>query len=166
MSAEQILGLALALFVMGLGTIGAVLPGIPGTLLMPLAVIGHRLYFGDKGAAWWVIVLVVVLTAMTFVLDYLATVYGARKMGATWRGAVGAVLGGIIGLFFSLPGILLGPFVGAVALELTSGRGLKISSKAGLGATLGILAGAVGKLAICVAMMGLFGVNVVLRSAN
>jgi len=161
---EQIIGLVVAVLVMCLGTIGAVLPAIPGTFLIPLAVVCHRLYFGVHGAHWWIIGLIVVLTALTFVFDYLATVWGTKRLGATWRGAAGAVLGGIVGIFFNLPGILLGPFVGAVLLELTTGRGWRASSKAGLGATLGLFVGALGKLALCVGMIGLFIFDVVWRS--
>ena len=161
MSVEQIIGLVLVVVLMILGTIGAVLPGIPGTLLLPLAALGHKLYFGDAGTHWWVVIAIVLLTILTFVADYFATIWGTKRLGSTWRGAVGAVLGGIIGLFFGFIGIFFGPFVGAVLLELSTGRGWKASSKAGLGATLGLFVGALGKLALCIAMMGLFVVDVV-----
>jgi len=97
-------------------------------------------------------------------MDYLVSVYGAKRFGASWRGAVGAIIGGLIGLFFNLPGILLGPFVGAALFELAGGRAWKEASRAGLGATLGLLAGTLGKLASCLAMMGGFTADVVYRS--
>ena len=106
------------------------------------------------------------MTIASLLLDYLATVYGAKRLGATWRGAVGAVVGGLIGLFLGLPGILLGPFLGAVALEMAGGREWKEASRAGVGATLGLLAGAIGKLGCCVGMVGLFLVNVIYRSVH
>ena len=106
------------------------------------------------------------MTAVSLILDYVASVYGAKKLGATWRGVVGALVGGLIGLFFNLPGILLGPFIGAMLCELAGGREWKAASRAGVGATLGLLAGAIGKLACCLAMMGLFTVNVVYRSIH
>jgi uncharacterized protein YqgC (DUF456 family) len=161
---EQIIGLALALLIMAIGTITTILPALPGTPVLVLAALAHRLYFGDKGAAWWVIGGLVLMMIFAVSLDYLATVCGAKKLGATWRGATGAIVGGLVGLFFGLPGILLGPFAGALLFELLGGRGWKASSKAGVGATLGLLAGALGKLACCIAMMGLFAVNVIYRS--
>ncbi len=97
-------------------------------------------------------------------MDYFTTVFGAKKLGATWRGAVGAIVGALIGIFFNLPGIILGPFLGAMAFEMAGGRNAKESSRAGLGATIGLLAVAIGKVACCVAMMALFTVNVVYRS--
>lgn len=163
---EQIIGLILALLVMCVGVAGSILPGVPSTPLVLVAAIAHKIYFGITGAAWWVIGVLAGLTAFSLVMDYVASVYGAKRLGATWRGAVGAIVGGLIGLFFHLPGILLGPFIGAVVFEMAGGRELKAASKAGVGATLGLLAGALGKLACCVAMMGLFAVNVIYRSLH
>lgn len=164
MTTEQILGLVLALLLMGVGVAGSILPGVPSTPLVLIAAIGHKLYFGPTGAAWWVLVILAAFTALSLVMDYVATVYGAKKLGATWRGAVGAIVGGLIGLFFSLPGILLGPFIGAFLFEMAGGREWREASKAGVGATLGLLAGALGKLACCIAMMALFTVNIIIRS--
>ena len=164
MTTEQIIGLCLAWLVMLIGVAGAILPGLPSTPIVWVAAIAHKIYFGPTGAAWWVLLILTLLTAFSLVVDYAATVYGAKRLGATWRGALGAVIGGIIGLFFHLPGLLLGPFVGAMAFEMVGGRDWKQSGRAGIGATLGLLAGALGKLACCVAMMGAFTVNVVYRS--
>jgi uncharacterized protein YqgC (DUF456 family) len=166
MTADQIIGLVLALLVMLCGSVGSILPGIPGTPLVLLAAIGHRLYFGSAGANYWVLGLLVLLTLLSVGFDYLASMYGAKKLGATCRGVLGAVVGGLVGIFFSFPGIILGPFLGALVFEFAGGRGFKPAAKAGLGATLGLLAGAVGKFAICVTMMGLFALNVFYRSLN
>lgn len=164
MSIEQIIGLLLALLVMGVGLVGSVLPGLPGPPLVLGAAILHRLYFGPNGPSNFVIVLLVALMLLSIALDYLASSLGARKLGATWRGVVGAALGALLGILAGPMGILLGPFIGATALEMAGGRELKAASKAGLGAFLGLLAGVVGKVACCVAMIGLFAVNVAWRS--
>ena len=76
------------------------------------------------------------------------------------------MVGGLVGLFFILPGILFGPFLGALLFEFAGGREVKPALKAGVGATIGLLAGALGKFAICITMMALFAVNVVYRSLN
>jgi len=164
MNYEQIIGLVLALIIMMVGVAGCVLPTLPGTPLVLAAAVLHKLYFGATGAAWWVLLLLVVLTVLSMVLDYLASVYGAKKLGATWRGAAGAVIGGLIGLFFAPFGLLLGPFVGAVSFELAGRRHWRDASKAGVGAVLGLLAGAAGKLACSVGMVGVFAFNVIYRS--
>ncbi len=160
------LGLSLALAVMLVGLVGSVVPGLPGSPLVVLAAILHRLYFGEKSVSNLVLIVLVLLMLASLGLDFLATVVGARKLGATWRGAVGAVVGGMIGLFFGLPGIILGPFLGAVLLELLGRKEFKKALQAGTGAVLGLLLGAVGKFALCVMMILLFAVNVVLRSTG
>lgn len=160
------MGLSLALLLMCAGLAGSILPGIPSTPLVLLAAIVHRLYFGEHGANNWVIGILLVLTVLSLVVDYLASMVGAKKLGASWRGVLGAVVGGLIGIFFSLPGILVGPFLGAMSFEMIGGREFKVAARAGVGATLGLLVGALGKLGCCVAMMTLFAVNVILRSGG
>lgn len=166
MSTEQVLGLSIALVVMFIGLAGSILPGIPSTPVVLVAAVGHKLYFGATGPDWWVILILAVITALSLLMDYVTTVYGTKKMGATWRGAVGAVVGALIGMFFSVPGLILGPFLGAMAFEMAGGRDAKESSRAGVGAMIGLLAGAIGKVACCVAMMAVFSVNVIYRSTQ
>ena len=163
MTTEQIIGLIIALLLMSFGILGSILPGLPSTPIVLATAIAHKLYFGPKGAAWWVLAILLLLTLGSLAFDYAASVLGAKKLGATWRGAVGAVVGGLVGLFFNLPGILLGPFIGAVVFELAGGRDWRQSSKAGVGATLGLLAGAIGKMGFCFIMITLFAVNVIYR---
>ncbi len=164
MSIEQIIGLSLALLIMMIGFVGSIAPGLPGTPLVLVAAIGHRLYFGPHSVSGLIMGLLVAFTVITLLLDYLATYYGAKKFGATWRGGVGAAVGGLVGIFFGLPGILLGPFLGATLFELVGGHEFQKAAKAGAGATLGLLAGAIGKCAICVMMIGMFALNVIYRS--
>jgi uncharacterized protein YqgC (DUF456 family) len=166
MTEEQIIGLALALFVMCVGLAGSVLPGIPSTPLVMLAAIGHRLWFGPASASNLALVILGVLTALSLVMDYLASMYGAKRLGSTWRGVVGAVVGGVIGIFFAFPGIIIGPFLGALTFEMLGGREWKEAARAGLGAVIGLFVGALGKLACCVAMIGLFAFSVVMQSLH
>jgi hypothetical protein len=128
--------------------------------------IAHRLYYQDHGPATWLLILMGLITAASLVIDYIAGVYGAKKLGATWRGMAGAVVGAIAGLFFSLPGIIIGPFLGATLFELIGGYEFRKALKAGVGATLGLAAGAVGKLLACGFMMLLFTINVLVRSID
>ena len=166
MTTGEIIGLSLALLVMLAGLIGSLVPGFPGTSLVLVAAVGHRLSFGQASISNPVLIILIVLTLVSVLFDFLAGMLGANKFGATWRGATGAVLGGIVGLFFGIPGIILGPFVGATLLELFGGREFEKAAKAGLGATLGLFAGIVGKFSISIVMILLFTTSVILRSAN
>ncbi|MFO1487430.1 MAG: DUF456 domain-containing protein [Verrucomicrobiota bacterium] len=166
MTAEQIIGLSVALLIMGCALIGNLIPALPGTPLALAAAVVHRLYFGEASASITVMVVLIILTAVSVIVDFAATALGARKFGATWRGMLGAVLGGAIGLVFGLPGIIAGPFLGATLFELVGDKQLKAAAKAGAGAVIGLLLGAVGKSAICVIMMALFATNVIYRSLH
>ena len=164
MTAAEIAGLLVTLLVMGVGVLGCVVPVLPGAPLVLAAALVHKLIFGEAGASWWVLLLLGLMVALSLVVDYAASVYGAKRMGSTWRGALGAVAGGLAGLFFLPVGVLVGPFLGAFLLELAGRRHWKDASKAGLGATVGLLVGAIGKLAAGVAMTLLFTANVVFRA--
>jgi uncharacterized protein YqgC (DUF456 family) len=164
MTTEEIIGLSLTLLVMLAGLVGSLLPVLPGTPLVLVAAIGHRLYFGATSVSNLVLGVLVALTLISIVFDFLAGMLGAKKFGATWRGMTGAVIGGIVGLFFNLPGIILGPFIGATLFEMLGDKEFKKAAHAGLGATIGLLLGIVGKFSICVVMMILFATNVILRS--
>jgi uncharacterized protein YqgC (DUF456 family) len=166
MTVQEWIGLGLALVIMAVGLVGSVLPGLPGTPLVVIAAVAHRLYFGQNSVSNLVLVILVVMMVLSLALDYFAGLLGAKKLGATWRGVLGAALGGLVGIFFGPPGIFLGPFLGAVAFELVGGREFTEATRAGAGAILGLVLGAMGKLACCVAMIGLFVFNVVSRSGS
>lgn len=160
MDTAEIIGLAVALLIMAVGCLGSILPAVPSTPLVLGAAVVHKLYFQADSAGWIVMTLLVLITGLALLMDYLATVLGAKQFGATKKGMTGAIVGGIVGLFFNLPGILLGPFIGAVMFEMIGGREWKPACRAGIGATLGLLAGAVGKLVCCLSMMTLFIISV------
>ena len=164
MTAVEIIGLSLALVVMLAGLIGSLVPVLPGTPLVLIAAGGHRLYFGETSVSNLVLGVLVALTLVSMLFDFLAGMLGAKKFGATWRGMTGAVIGGIIGLFFNLPGIIFGPFLGAMLFEMLGDKEFKTAVRAGLGATVGLLLGIVGKFSIAVVMILLFATNVILRS--
>lgn len=166
MTWEQIIGLSLALLIMLTGLVGNVIPALPGTPLVLAGAVAHRLYFGATSASNTVLVALVLMALLALLLDLLATMLGAKKFGATWRGALGAVVGGVVGLFFSLPGIILGPFIGATLFELLGRKEFKPAARAGIGAVVGLLLGVVGKCSISVIMIALFATNVIYRSVN
>ncbi len=141
--------------VMVVGAIAAVLPGIPGTILVLAAVIvwGAVQGFNHVALALGITVLVLLLN---FGVEFLASYWGAKQVGASKWGQIGSIVGLLVGVFGLLPtlpfggpllGILLGPIVGAVTGEFLYRRELelnertKLSLKAGAGIVVGSLVG-------------------------
>jgi uncharacterized protein len=137
------------------GLAGLVLPALPGAPL---------LFSGILLAAWiedfeyigtGTLIALGVLAALTFVADFVAGAFGARRYGASSRAVLGATIGAVVGIFFGLVGVLVGPFVGAVIGELSVRRDLEAAGRAGVGATIGLAIGTAAKLALGFAMIGI-----------
>ncbi len=163
-STPEILWFAGTLLVMLVGVLGCILPAIPGTPLIFAAAVAHRLIVGESGAQTWVLVTLGIIAILALAADYAAALYGAKALGASRLGMTGAVIGGLVGLFLGPFGILLGPFVGAFSFEFVGGRAWHDSAKAGAGATIGLLVGAVGKVACAVSMTLLFAADILWRA--
>lgn len=148
--------LAVALVVAGLA--GVVLPALPGVPLLfaGLVVAAWAEGFAHVGEA--TIAVLAALALLAWVADFLAGALGAKRFGASRSAVVGAALGTLAGLFLGLPGVLLGPFVGAVLGELLARRDLAQAGRAGFGAWLGLLLGVAAKLSLSFAMIGVFAV--------
>lgn len=148
--------LILAVVLVCVGIAGSVLPALPG---VPLVFAGLLLaaWAGDfQHVGWMTLVVLGLLTAASFVIDLVATAAGAKRVGATRLAVVGAALGTLGGLFLGLPGLLLGPFVGAVAGELISHGKVEQATRAGLATWMGLLFGTLAKLALVFTMLGIF----------
>jgi uncharacterized protein YqgC (DUF456 family) len=140
------------------GVAGTVLPGLPGAILV-LAGLGLAAWIdGFARVGLGTLAVLAALTAATYALDVAATAVGARRLGTSWWGVLGALLGTLGGLAFGVPGLLVGPFVGAFAAELIARRDVRQAGRAGLGAWLGLLLGTAGRLALVLAMLGVFAV--------
>jgi len=144
-----------------LGIIGIILPALPGVVLVYLGLFCIAWSDGFVRVGWITLVILFLIGAVAWVIDFLTTAYGARRLGASRWGAVGAAAGMIIGLWFGLPGILLGPFLGALAVELIAHKNILEASKAGLGTWLGLLVGTALKLALVFTMVGIFAISYV-----
>lgn len=146
----------LAAVIVIVGLAGTVLPVIPGALLI----------FGGLFLAAWAdgfarvglagLSIIAVLGVLSFVADFFGTVLGAKRVGASGRALAGAAIGGLVGLLFGIPGIILGPFAGAVLGELLATRKLVQAGKVGVGTWIGLLAASVLKVVIAFLMISTF----------
>ncbi|HSK08012.1 MAG TPA: DUF456 domain-containing protein [Vicinamibacterales bacterium] len=145
-----------AILLVLVGIAGTILPALPGTILVFAGLVLAAWADGFARVGWPSLVLIGLLTAISYVVDLLAAAAGVRRFGASKRAAVGAAVGTLLGLFFGLPGLIVGPFAGALLGEIWARRGLEGAGRAGIGAWLGFLVGAVLKIAIAFMMVGLF----------
>lgn len=138
------------------GLVGTILPVLPGVLLV----------FGGLFLAAWAddfarvgyatLAVIGVLGALSFGADLLASMLGAKRVGASPQALFGAALGGAAGIFMGIPGIILGPFLGAALGEYLARGKLVQAGKVGFGTWVGLLVAAIAKVVIAVAMVAAF----------
>jgi len=145
----EILLIILAFILLIAGLLGAVVPILPGP---PLSYVGlllvHWSGFGTFSTAflWLWAGIAVVVTVMDYFLPSLL----AKQFGGSRAAAIGSFLGLLIGIFFFPPwGMIVGPFLGAMAGELVHNRanGAKAFTVA-LGAFLAFIVGSGAKLIV------------------
>jgi uncharacterized protein YqgC (DUF456 family) len=146
----------IAAILVALGLAGTILPVLPGILLV----------FGGLFLAAWadgfahvgIVALAIIgtLAVLSLVADFAAQLLGAKRVGASPLALAGAAIGGVIGIFLGIPGLLLGPFIGAVAGEYLARGRLAQAGKVGLGTWLGLIVAAVAKVVIAFLMIGTF----------
>jgi len=122
-----------------LGLAGTILPALPGLPLVFAGMLLAAWVDGFRLISAWTVGLLAVLTLVSIVVDIAAT-----------------ALGTLVGAFFSIPGLILGPFLGAMIAELLRGRELAHASRIGFGTWIGLAIGTALKLALAFAMLGIF----------
>ncbi|MGA0264816.1 MAG: DUF456 domain-containing protein [Lysobacterales bacterium] len=152
-----------ALIVVG-GLVGAVIPSLPGVPLVFGGLLLAAWADGFEHVGATTLSILGGLAVLAWLLDFLAAALGAKKLGASQRAFWGAAFGALVGMFFGIPGLLLGPFVGAVVAELSGGRTMNEAGRAGYGAWLGVIIGTAAKLAIAFLMVGIFAFKLFLGS--
>jgi uncharacterized protein YqgC (DUF456 family) len=145
-----------AIVLIAIGVVGTVVPALPGVTLM---------FAGMALGAWiddftrvpgWVLVVLGVLTAIAWIVDFAAGALGAKRVGASGRAVVGAAVGTLVGIFAGLWGLLFMPLVGAAIGEYSAQRDLRRAGKVGIATWIGLLLGTAVKIAIVFAMLGIF----------
>jgi uncharacterized protein YqgC (DUF456 family) len=143
----------IALIAGAVGLLGVILPVLPGTILS----------FGGMICAYFVqgstitmtqLVICGILSIIVVVLDYLLPGYFTKLFGGTKAGITGATIGTFVGFLFGIPGIILGPFFGAVIGEMVGSKTTFDNAvNIGLGSMLSFLVGSGIKLIVGVYMM-------------
>lgn len=155
----------LAYLLMFLGLLGAILPIVPGPLIIWLGALLWAMADGFQAVGWPTLVVLGILMALAWSSDLILTIIGSRKAGAGWKAVLGAIVFGVLGgiLLSGLPpvvgsiiGTILGAVVGILIIEYYDKRDWGLAFRAGKGYILGYLAACVVELFLSLAMIAIF----------
>ncbi len=146
----------LAILLVLAGLAGTILPALPGAPLVFLGLLVAAWIDHFQKVGWITLTILFLLVLLTFAIELGAAGLGAKRVGASKMAVAGAAVGMVVGLFLGIPGLVFGPFVGAVLGEYASRRDLRQAGKVGIGTWIGMILGAAGKLAVIFAMVGVF----------
>lgn len=137
------------------GVLGTFLPVLPGT---PLIVVGALITGVSTNFSVIRVRDLIVLGLLSLLaegVDYLFSLVGAKKFGASKAGLFGGMVGVFIGLLTMGPmGVLVGPFLGAAIAELLTGRRMDEAIRVGFGSIIGVLGGMLMTFLISLFMAG------------
>lgn len=146
----------LAVVLIIVGAVGTVVPALPGPVFV---------FAGALTGAWiddftrvggWTIAAIGALAVLSWGVDYAAGVLGARRVGASREAVVGALAGTLLGVFSGLWGLLFMPLAGAAIGEYLARSDLRRAGTVGLATWIGMVVGAVAKLALTATMIAVF----------
>jgi len=159
------MGMDLAIWIFALllllaGFVGSVVPLLPGTTLMLAAVLLQK-WLLPETIPWMAVGWIAAFWLLSVVSDFAFTLLGTRLFGGSKWGMAGASGGALVGMFFSLPALLLGTLLGAVVAEKWGAkRSTDASLRSGAGATIGFLFGTVARFGCALAILTIYGVAV------
>jgi uncharacterized protein len=148
------------------GVAGTVLPALPGTVLAFAGVLLGAWLDDFTRVTVWVVVLCGVLAALAWATDFVAAMLGAKRVAASGWALAGATVGTVAGVFTGFIGLLFLPLAGAMAGELWAQYrktvlaphrdNAKRAVEVGVATWIGLLIGTAVKLALVLAMVGVF----------
>lgn len=154
----DILLLILGFILMLAGILGSFLPVLPGP---PLSWLGLLLLFLTRAVPtdWWFLGITLAVALAVVALDYIIPVMGTKKYGGSKGGMIGTTIGLLIAIVFpvlGLLGVIVWPFIGAIAGELANRSDRKSAVRAAFGSFMGFLTGTLLKFLVSVIYLGLF----------
>lgn len=138
------------------GLAGAVLPLLPGTGLVLAGIVLGAWIDGFERVGPWAIGIAAFLAVASWVLDYVAALLGARRVGASKLAIIGAAAGMVLGILSGFLGVLFFPLAGAALGEWLAHRDEQRAMRVGLATWVGLLLGLLAKVVIAFMMVGVF----------
>jgi uncharacterized protein YqgC (DUF456 family) len=134
------LALVIAIIMFLIGLIGTILPALPGVLLIFGGMLVYGFMTGFASLSIWFFVMQLLVMAVIFIVDFIASAVSTKKYGGSRQAAFGAAVGTILGVIILGPlGIIIGPFAGSVAAEVLLGKEIKQAVKVGFGSLVGVM---------------------------
>lgn len=156
MSGADIALWILAWGLIAVGVAGTVLPVLPGAALVFAGAALGAWIDGFTRVSGLTLGVLAVLALVSWLLDYVAGVMGAKKAGASKQALIGAALGTVVGIFMGFVGVLFMPFIGAAIGEYLARRDHGAAMKVGVATGLGLVVAMIAKLVIAFVMIGIF----------
>lgn len=152
------------LTLMLIGVAGVIVPLLPGTTLILIAAVLHKILL-PADLSWLAVGFIALFWLLSIIADVGGVIIGTKWFGGSKWGMAGASGGALVGMFFSLPALLLGTIFGAIAAEkLLADKTDRQALKAGVGAATGFVISTIARLACAVVMIGLFLIGTLYRS--
>ncbi len=139
-----------------IGLAGIVFPALPGTVLIFAGLLVAAWAEGFTRVGVWTLLLIGLMGAFSYTVDFIAAALGAKHVGASPRAVVGAAFGTLLGIPFGLIGVFLGPLLGAVLGELSVHGEFRRAAGVGAAAWIGFLIGTAVKVALAFCMIAVF----------
>jgi uncharacterized protein YqgC (DUF456 family) len=152
----DIILIVIAALFMLLGILGSFLPVLPGPITSWVGLL--IIHFTDAiPMNTTFLVVTFIIAACIWILDYIIPAIGTKRFGGSKYGMIGTTLGLIIGLLSPIPGgIIIGPFVGALAGELINKNNSKVAIKAAFGSFIGFITSTFLKFIVAIVFLGLY----------
>lgn len=153
-----------ALAVMGIGLAGVVLPAIPGVGLIWAAALAYAIAEGFATIDPITMIVLTLLGAIGVTADIWVSQAGGKLGGASWQallaglglGAVGFVIGLLVGGIGALPAGMIGTLAGILLVEYLRRKDWKETVRVGAGWAAGCLLSGVVQLLVSLLMIIIF----------
>jgi uncharacterized protein len=142
------------------GLAGTIVPALPGPLIILVGAVLHVLAYHfflqpqNPGLHWPGLLVLLLFVVISQVLDFFSSAVGSKIFGGSKWGVWGALVGGIFGIFGGLPGLFIGPVIGALVFELAfAKKELRPAAKSSMGTFVGTTTGMMMKVGVGIAMI-------------
>ena len=152
----EILVWTVAILLIFTGLIGSVVPLLPGTTLILVGVLLQK-WLLPETLTWLAVGWIAGFWLISVGADIGCTIVGTKWFGGSKWGVAGATGGAVVGMFWSLPALVLGTILGAILAEKWIGRrSTDDALRAGAGAAVGFVLSIFARLSCGLLMVGLY----------